>query len=58
MVQLSDPVTVDQTVPGGDWLLLGTFDFAAGTSGSVVIRTDGADGYVIADAVKFTPVGL
>jgi endoglucanase len=38
---------------GGAWQLLGTFNFFAGTNGSVLIRNDGANGYVIADAVKF-----
>jgi hypothetical protein len=33
---------------------LGTYDFDAGALGSVLIRTDGTDGYVIADAVKFS----
>ncbi|MDF2938979.1 MAG: hypothetical protein K0Q90_4352 [Paenibacillaceae bacterium] len=42
-----------QTVPGGSWLLLGSYDFLAGTSGYVEL-TDQANGtYVIADAVKF-----
>ncbi len=49
-------VTVDQTTPGGQWELLGTFAFDAGTSGSVLIRTDGTISHVVADAVKFTPV--
>ena len=51
----TETVTVDQTAPGGTWLLLGTYDFDAGTSGNVVIRTDATDGYVMADAVRFTP---
>lgn len=37
----------------GIWVLLGTFDFSAGTSGYVKIRNDGANGNVIADAVKW-----
>lgn len=37
---------------GGFWLSLGTFNFAAGTSGSVVITND-ADGFAVADAVRF-----
>ena len=37
---------------GGVWYSLGTYDFAAGTAGSVVISDD-ADGYVVADAVRF-----
>lgn len=41
---------------GGVWYSLGTYDFAAGTAGSVVISDD-ADGYVVADAVRFLEVG-
>jgi hypothetical protein len=36
----------------GTWYSLGTFDFAAGTTGRVVLSDD-ADGYVGADAVRF-----
>jgi hypothetical protein len=49
--------TVNQQVNGGVWVLLGTFNFDAGTNGSVAVRNDGANGYVIADAVKFEFVG-
>lgn len=49
-------LTVDQR-SGGAWQNLGTFSFNAGTGGSVLIRNDGANGYVIADAVKFVLVG-
>ena len=47
--------TVDQqTNDGQNWsYLLGTYSFDAGTSGSVTIRTDATDGYVVADAVRF-----
>jgi hypothetical protein len=48
----SETVRVDQTVNGGQWRLLGTYPFAAGTSGSVVLSDD-VNGYVIADAIKF-----
>jgi hypothetical protein len=37
-------------------VLLGTYNFNAGTNGSVVVRNDGASGYVIADAVEFVSV--
>jgi hypothetical protein len=47
--------TVDQKLNGGVWVLLGTFQFNAGTSGNVKIRNDNASGYVIADAVRFVP---
>jgi hypothetical protein len=40
-------------VNGGQWVLLGTYTFAAGSSGYVQLGTAGTDGYVIADAVKF-----
>lgn len=43
---------VNQTSNGGAWVKLGAFNFNAGTGGSVRIRNDGADGYVIADAVQ------
>ncbi|GLY88125.1 exo-alpha-sialidase [Actinoallomurus iriomotensis] len=54
----STPVAVDQTVHGtpatggGEWASLGTFSFTAGLDGSVEL-SDAADGYVIADAVRF-----
>ncbi|MEV4756511.1 FAD-dependent oxidoreductase [Micromonospora sp. NPDC049559] len=47
--------TVDQRTAGGQWVALGTFTFAAGAAGSVLIRTDATDGYVVADAARFTP---
>lgn len=48
--------TANQRINGGTWMLLGTFPFNAGTGGRVVIRNDGANGYVIADAVQFTTI--
>jgi hypothetical protein len=47
----SETVRVNQQINGGQWNLLGTFSFAAGTSGSVVLSDD-ADAYVIADAIR------
>ncbi|MEU8608833.1 FAD-dependent oxidoreductase [Actinoplanes sp. NPDC048791] len=47
--------TVDQRVSGGQWVSLGTFTFAAGSTGSVLIRTESTTGYVVADAVRFVP---
>ncbi|SCE75007.1 FAD dependent oxidoreductase [Micromonospora echinospora] len=47
--------TVDQRGSGGQWVPLGTYAFAAGTAGSVLIRTEGTDGYVVADAARFVP---
>ncbi|WP_238650460.1 polysaccharide lyase family 8 super-sandwich domain-containing protein [Paenibacillus piscarius] len=46
-------LTIDQTANGGIWNLLGTYSFAAGTSGSVTIRNNGTTGYVTADAVRW-----
>ncbi|NJL26418.1 MAG: hypothetical protein HC897_00395 [Thermoanaerobaculia bacterium] len=46
-------VTVNQRAGGDAWFLLGEFDFDAGTSGDVLIRTTGTDQTVIADAVRF-----
>ena len=48
-------VTANQRMGGGQWNLLGVFPFAAGTA-SVTLRTDGTNGYVIADSVMLVPV--
>jgi len=52
----SETVRVNQKASGtgGQWNLLGTYDFASGTSGYVVL-SDGpaAGGVVVADAVRF-----
>ncbi len=45
-------VPVNQTVNGGQWVSIGTYSFAAGTSGNVVL-TNLADNKVCVDAVKF-----
>jgi hypothetical protein len=52
------PVRVNQRQPfkGSEGRSLGVFAFAADERGWVEIRNDGADGYVIADAVQFLPV--
>jgi hypothetical protein len=44
--------TVNQQL-NGSWALVGTFQLNAGTTAYVKVRNDGANGYVIADAVKF-----
>lgn len=49
--------TINQQNNGGTWVLLGTFNFDAGTNGSVVVRNDAANGYVVADAVEFESIG-
>jgi RHS repeat-associated protein len=49
-----DTLTVNQQANSGAWNLLGTYTF--GNTGSVSVSS-AADGYVIADAVKFVPAG-
>ena len=44
---------VNQQINGSQWLLLGTFNFAAGTAGTVEVTDEVASGNVIVDAVKF-----
>ncbi len=48
-------VRVNQQLDGGQFNLLGTFDFLAGIEGYVELSAD-ADGVVIADAVRFVLV--
>lgn len=55
--QGAEYLTIDQSVGGGEWLFLGNYRFDAGTSGSVIIGNAGTSGLVVADAVKFTPIG-
>ncbi|OYD06915.1 golvesin C-terminal-like domain-containing protein [Paludifilum halophilum] len=43
---------IDQRTNGGEWVDLGSFHFEKGSPGKVTL-TDDADGYVIADAVRF-----
>jgi hypothetical protein len=43
---------------GTRWSLMGTYPFAAGTSGNVVISDNDDAGYVIADAIKFAPATI
>ncbi|HWD92634.1 MAG TPA: FAD-dependent oxidoreductase [Verrucomicrobiae bacterium] len=45
--------SVNQTQQGGQWVLLTTTNFDAGTTGFVRIRNDATTGFVIADAVQF-----
>jgi hypothetical protein len=45
--------TIDQNINAGQWNSLGTYVFDAGTSGNVTISASGADGMVMADAIKF-----
>jgi hypothetical protein len=49
---------VDQTVDGGQWNLLGTYIYNAGSAGTVVLDNDFTTGnIVIADAIKWEEVG-
>ena len=50
----STSLTVNQVAHGSQWVPIGIFSFSAGSAGSVVLRNDSANGYVIADAVKFS----
>ena len=50
-------VHVNQKNNGGQWNLLGTFDFTPG-QGHMVRLTDQANGYVVADAIKFVPISV
>ena len=53
----SKTVTVNQDSNSGQWVYLGTFEFAAGTSGYVQLLRDSNDGVsTVADAVMFAPV--
>ena len=49
--------TVNQRNNGGTWVRLnsGPLALSAGTGASVLVRTDGTDGFVVADAVRFVP---
>ena len=47
-------VRVNQEQNGGKWNLLGEYDFASGTDGHVLLSND-ANGYVVTDAVAFSP---
>ena len=49
-----DTVTVNQRSNGGEWVKLGTYRMSSLT-GRVEL-TDAANGYVIADAIRFVPV--
>ena len=50
-------VMVDQTQNGSSWVRLGRWNFSAGSSGSALIRTEGTNGYVVADAACWVPAG-
>jgi hypothetical protein len=46
---------VNQRVRGGQWISLGAFNLLAGKVTNLTISNSGADGLVIADAVRFEP---
>ncbi|MBL9117783.1 MAG: family 16 glycosylhydrolase [Verrucomicrobiaceae bacterium] len=48
-------LTVNQEINGGQWNRIGTVPCEAGTTMSVVIRNNGANGNVIADGVQLVP---
>lgn len=57
-VEVTDAVgkntfTVNQQLNGGTWFKLRSFEFVAGTTGSVTVLNTGANGAVVADAVLF-----
>jgi hypothetical protein len=43
---------IDQRHDGGQWNLLGEFDFASGSEARIIIGTEGAGGHVQADAIR------
>ncbi len=47
--------TVDQQQNSGVWAWVGSIAAEAGTTASVVLRNNGANGNVVADAVQFVP---
>ncbi|KXK55818.1 MAG: exopolysaccharide biosynthesis protein [Chlorobi bacterium OLB5] len=46
---------INQEIRGSQWLSLGMYRFDAGNTGSVTVSNSGANDFVIADAVKFSP---
>lgn len=50
-------VTLNQQT-GGGWTRIGSWNFAAGSTGSVKISNLNTNGYVIADAVRFSPISI
>ncbi|SDT93778.1 hypothetical protein SAMN05444156_0900 [Verrucomicrobium sp. GAS474] len=43
----------EQPAQGGNWVLLGTYSFAAGTTGYVELNNSGTEPFVIGDAIAF-----
>lgn len=46
---------ISQRTRGSEWVALGIYRFSAGNSGSVLVSNTGTNGFVIADAVRFSP---
>ncbi|KRF03289.1 hypothetical protein ASG89_22775 [Paenibacillus sp. Soil766] len=56
-VQTLSSVTISQKGSSGAvWISLGEFDFGASGSNYIKIKVDGADNFVLADAVRFQPM--
>ena len=49
-------ITVNQQLNGNTWVLLGTWAFAGGNPGSLLIENTGTIGFVIADAARFVEI--
>ncbi|MBI5425771.1 MAG: hypothetical protein HZA32_16975 [Opitutae bacterium] len=50
------PFVANQKYSNNTWVTLGTVTFRSGTGGTVQLLNEGANGYVIGDAVRFTRV--
>jgi hypothetical protein len=48
-------VRIDQQSNGGQWILLGTWNFYVGTAGTNVYISNDCDGYKMMDAIKWVP---
>lgn len=60
-VQINDDggktnVLVNEKSGGGQWVLLGAFNFTAGSAGSVVVSNSNTRGFVAVDAVEFVKI--
>ena len=53
LIDQTEPPTIDDL-----FVSLGTFEFAAGTNGAVVVSNQGTEGFVTIDAVRFVPAGM
>ncbi len=54
----SQTINVNQQINGGQWWVIGTFSFLAGTTGNVRLTNQTTGTVVIADAVRFRTVVL